>query len=166
MSLPLRIHTTQDPEVRQISTELSKADILEAGTQQFFNDLIEVMLKYDGIGIAAPQVGKTICTIVIEKQYTESSEHLILVNPRVVSTSKKTVSMEEGCLSVPNITGDVERPTKARIKALDKKGNMLDIKARGMLARVLQHEIDHLNGILFIDKASETFKKSSLIDSI
>ncbi|MBI2411079.1 MAG: peptide deformylase [Candidatus Kerfeldbacteria bacterium] len=152
--MSLRIYTIQEPEVRQESTPISVEELRQPAMQQFANDLIEAMIRFQGIGIASCQVGRTIRMVVITKEYTEEKEHLVLVNPRLVSVAEKTSVLEEGCLSVPGVFGPVERPSKVRVKALSRNGEPLDIKAKGMLARILQHEIDHINGILFVDKAS------------
>lgn len=150
-----RLFTTEDPEVRTVSRAITAEELATKEMQEFLDELVVAMLKYDGIGIAAPQVGFPVQAIVIAKEYSKTDEHLVLINPRVASASKRTAVMEEGCLSVPGIVGPVERPVKARIKAWDRNGEPLDIKAKGMYARVLQHEVDHLNAILFIDKALE-----------
>lgn len=153
----LRIHTTRDASVRQISTEISLKELASKEMQTFLDDLIQAMIDYRGIGIAATQVGRTIQAIVIEneyvKEYVDGDEHLVLINPRIASQSKKTSLLEAGCLSVPGVSGTNERSAKVRVKALLRDGTPIDIKARGMLAHILQHEIDHLNGILFIDTA-------------
>ena len=106
------------------------------------------MLKEDGIGIAAPQVAKSIQMIVVNHK----DGPLVLINPKVKSKSMRIEIAEEGCLSVPGIFGLVKRSKKAKVEALDKDGKNVEIKAEGILARVLLHEIDHLKGILFIDK--------------
>lgn len=138
------------------STEISSDELQSERFQQFFHDLEMAMVEYDGIGIAAPQVGMTKRAIVISKDYAAGERHLVLINPRITALSKRTASMEEGCLSVPGVVGMVERPVKARVKASFPDGSTADIKAKGMLARILQHEIDHLDGVLFIDKAEST----------
>jgi peptide deformylase len=159
-SMSLRIHIEKhDPEVRQPSVEVDPATLNTPAMQTYADDLIDAMIRYDGIGIASCQVGKNIRMAVIAKDYVGTDEHLIIVNPRIVSASEKTGVMEEGCLSVPGVFGPVERPIKIRVKALSRTGEPLDLKAKGMFARILQHEIDHLDGLLFIDKAVSLNKK-------
>lgn len=155
--MSLHIHTIEDVVVRKVSTRIAMKDISKPETQQFVDELIEAMIQYKGIGIAAVQAGRPICMIVIAKEYAEEAtrkvEHLVLVNPRIVSTSEKKSVMEEGCLSVPATFGPIERYAKVRVKAVQRDGTPIDIKAKGMLARILQHEIDHLHGKVFIDSA-------------
>ncbi len=149
--MKLRIYTVEDPEVRKVSSEVDSSTIAQEEMQEFFDELVEMMLTSDGIGIAAPQVGRNDRIIVISKEFALTPDHQVLINPTVSSVSKKTTIAEEGCLSVPGIEGKVERPYKARVKAITRDGNPIDIKAKGMYARILLHEIDHLDGILFID---------------
>ncbi len=122
--------------------------------QAWLDDLVQAMIDYNGIGIAAVQVGRLIQAIVVDQQYTKTPDHLVLINPRLVSTSPKTWTLVQGCLSVPGASGPVTRPARVRVKAVDRAGLPLDIKAKGMYAQILQHEIDHLHGTLFIDKAN------------
>lgn len=106
-------------------------------------------MKLDnGVGIAAPQVSKSIQLIVVNMK----DQPLVLINPKIILKSIRKELGEEGCLSVPGVFGMVKRSKTVRVKALNQKGGKLFLKAKGMLARVLQHEIDHLLGILFIDK--------------
>lgn len=150
----LLIHTVdKDPEVRTVSADIAIEDIAQKKWQQYFDDLIEAMIRYNGIGIASCQVGRNIRVIVISKEYTKDAEHTVMINPRLVSTSARTTLMEEGCLSVPKIYGPVKRFTKVRVKGWYRDGRPFDIKAKGMLARIFQHELDHLEGTLFIDTA-------------
>lgn len=156
--MSLRLYTTTDEEVRWKSAELSAEQLSSSEMQQFVDELVQAMIDANGIGIAAIQVGRPLQIFVVDKEYAGSKEHLILVNPRIVSTSTRVASMEEGCLSVPAVFGPVERPIKVRVKALLRDGSPIDIKAKGMYARILQHELDHLQAILFIDHAPKTRK--------
>ncbi|MGC8651039.1 MAG: peptide deformylase [Minisyncoccia bacterium] len=113
-----------------------------------------IMETYDGIGLAAPQVGISLRIIVCEVE----DKFYALINPEIIKTSKKTVTMTEGCLSLPNIYGDVERPERIIVKAINQEGEKIKFKAFGLLSRVIQHEVDHLDGILFIDKAKNIIK--------
>lgn len=156
MAKKLLIHTVdKDPEVRTVCAEIEHPETAASTPemQEFFDQLIEAMIRYDGIGIAAPQVGHCVRVCIIHKQYSETPEHLVLINPRIVSTSERTYRLDQGCLSVPGTYGPVVRPAKVRVKAYTRTGAPVDIKAKGMYAQVLQHELDHLDGILFIDKA-------------
>lgn len=152
----MRIHTVDaDACVRQSSSVVPEEEIQSKEMQQFYSDLIQAMIDADGIGIAATQVGRPIRVFVVSKEYTEDNEHLVLINPRCTSHSGKTWVMDEGCLSVPGTFGPVERSFKVRCKGTLPTGEKADIKAKGMLARIVQHEIDHLDATLFIDRATE-----------
>ena len=120
--------------------------------QQLGRDMVETMLQNNGIGLAAPQVGKNINLFVINKEVTGGDDHLILCNPTITFQSSATHVMDEGCLSCPTLFGDVRRPEKIRVKAYTLNGEKKNFKAKGLLAKVFQHEIDHLRGTLIIDK--------------
>ncbi len=121
---------------------------------QLAADMRETMHAAQGIGLAAPQVGKSLKLIVVEAEGEKRGEevpYLALINPRITWNSTQRTTFTEGCLSIPGVEGDVSRPAQVRVKALDLEGNEVQIEAKGLFARVLQHEIDHLNGKLFTD---------------
>lgn len=120
-------------------------------TAEFVNDLVQTMYAEDGIGLAANQVN--VAKQILVARDPETDYLYILLNPQIVAFSEKTVSETEGCLSLPGLQAKVERAYKVEVKAQDPDGRPVYIKARDMFARVLQHEIDHLNGILYIDRA-------------
>ncbi|MFH0952096.1 MAG: peptide deformylase [Patescibacteria group bacterium] len=127
--------------------------------KNLIRDLIDSMKKSDGIGIAAPQINVSQQVIIVN---TDSGP-LSLINPKIIARSIRREDGEEGCLSVPGVYGIVPRHRKIRVTGYDIKGNKQMIKAEGLFARVLQHEIDHINGILFIKKTKEiTRGKESL----
>jgi len=136
--------------------------------KSFIRDLLETLRTSErpGVGLAAPQVGKNIRIIVLEScGWKNDKDELvgviplkILINPEVIKFSEEKDERFEGCLSVPDYNGYVTRPKKVKVRALDENGNEVIIKASGFLARVLQHEIDHLNGILFIDHIKDKKK--------
>jgi peptide deformylase len=135
-----------NPILRQKSTPVKNI------TEEILNlikGMTETMLKLDGVGLAACQIGKNIRLFVVNPNL---SEKWIFINPEITKISKKTELMEEGCLSLPNVFVKTKRAKSIKIKAIDEKGKEFKIKARDMLARVIQHELDHLNGILIIDK--------------
>lgn len=147
-ALPL---TLQPNEVlRAKSKDLPLAALPEY--QQLGSDMVETMLQNNGIGLAAPQVGKNVNLFVISKEVTGEAEHLILCNPTITFQSSSSHIMEEGCLSCPTLFGDIRRPEKIRVKAFTLTGEKKIFKAKGLLAKVFQHEIDHLRGTLIIDK--------------
>ena len=117
-------------------------------------DMTKTMLEEDGSGLAAPQIGKNIRLIVVNTK----DEILCMINPKILKKSWAKFWFEEGCLSVPGFFGEVKRAKKINCQYLDKSGNKTTIKAEGLLADIIQHEIDHLDGILFIDKARKLEK--------
>lgn len=112
-------------------------------------DMIETMEKNDGIGLAANQIGRSIRMFVLPKELFKKQ---IFINPEIIKTSKGTETIEEGCLSVPGVVLPIKRVKSIKIKALDENNKQFKLKAKGIPARVLQHEIDHLDGILITDK--------------
>jgi len=152
MILPI---TTEPNEIlHQVTKELKLEDLSTPKFKKLVTDLAETMYATDGVGIAANQVGQSLQVCVIAKQYTfNPREDLILVNPRWEKLSIRKTIDTEGCLSVPYTYGEVKRYKKIRVKALDKNGKPLNFVAEDFFARIVQHEVDHLNGHLFIEKA-------------
>jgi peptide deformylase len=111
-------------------------------------DMIETMEKNNGAGLSACQVGENIRMFVVPK---ELSQQWLFINPEIIKISRKTETMEEGCLSLPNVFLPIKRATSLKVKALDEKGKEFKLKAKDLLARIIQHELDHLNGILITD---------------
>ena len=134
--------------------------------RKLMNDMIETMYKAPGIGLAAIQIGilKRIVVIDIAKG-EEKKNPLFLVNPEIMHRSKKTSVYEEGCLSLPEQFAEIERPAECTLKYLDYNGKEKQLKADGLLATCIQHEVDHLNGILFIDYLSK-LKKDMIIKKL
>lgn len=128
--------------------------------QALIDSMIETMHKRNGIGIAANQVGQGVSIAIINHEAWGGTEDVAIINPTLIPT-KKIKYFEEGCLSVPGVFGRVERSERVRVKAFDRHGKKLDIKAKGLLAHVLQHEVDHLNGIVFVDKAERLEKTNT-----
>ena len=116
-------------------------------------DMFETMYDARGIGLAAPQIGLSQRLIVVDVK-EEGAEPMALLNPVVAEFTGPVEKYEEGCLSIPGVSAHVERPVTCTVDALDQQGNPVRIEAEGMLARCLQHEIDHLDGVLFIDRLS------------
>ncbi len=131
----------------------------DANLQKFAEHLVDMMYKYDGIGLASPQIGKSVRAIAVD--ISEAGDNpLVLINPEITWSSEEIESDNEGCLSVPAIRGNVERPISVTVKAFDVDGNeVLFEKTEGLFARVLQHEMDHLDGIMFVDKVSPVKKR-------
>ena len=121
---------------------------VDASLRKLAADMLETMREAPGVGLAAPQVGLSLRLIVVE--YEE--DQYTLVNPQIVKRSRDTAIGEEGCLSLPTLYGDVERALAVTVQGLDLNNKRVTIKARDWLARIFQHEIDHLDGILFPDR--------------
>lgn len=144
-----------NPLLRQISQPVEH---LNPEIRALINQMKIIMEKNKGIGLAAPQIGVSLRVIVCEID----NKFYAFINPEIIKTSTKTTVMTEGCLSLPHLYGDVERPEKIFLKALNIEGKKIKLKAFGLLARVIQHEIDHLNGVLFIDKAQNILSDNNL----
>jgi peptide deformylase len=124
-------------------------------------DMFETMYEAEGIGLAGPQVGVSRRVIVVDLQQ-EGSEPFALINPRIVESGSATEKAEEGCLSIPGIAAAVERPARVVVEGMDVDGHPVRIEAEGLLGRCLQHEVDHLDGILFIDRISPLKRRMAL----
>lgn len=144
------IRTDEDPILRKKSRKIDKIDIK---IQELLDDMVDTMVNANGIGLAAPQVGILRRAVVIDV----GQGPIKIVNPEIIET-KGSIKAEEGCLSVPGYSGNVERPEFVKIKYLDENGKDNTISTDGLLARAIFHEIDHLDGVLYTDKATEMFK--------
>jgi peptide deformylase len=140
--------------LRKKSLPIPANKIVSAELKKLGRDMVFTMLEKDGVGLAAPQVGKNIRLITINTK----NGPLIIIDPEILKKSLIKEWGEEGCLSVPNYFGQVKRYKKIKCKYIDNDGVVSEIEATGLMARVIQHEIDHLDGILFIDKAKDTKK--------
>lgn len=130
---------------------LPVANVLIPEIQKLIPEMIETMVKSDGVGLAAPQIGQSIRLVVIRHRDSD----LVIFNPEILKKSLLKEWGEEGCLSVPFTFGQVKRHKNVTLQYIDQNGKTTKIVARGLLARVIQHEVDHLNGVLFIDKAKK-----------
>jgi peptide deformylase len=142
-----------DPLLRLVSEPVNAID---GEVQKLVGDMFETMYDAPGIGLAAIQVGvpKRVITTDLAKK-DEPRQPQVFINPEIVSRSDELSIYEEGCLSIPEIHEDVERPARVRVRYLDGDGTPQEVEAEGLLATCLQHEIDHLNGVLFIDHLSK-----------
>lgn len=145
-----------NPVLRQRAVEVAREKISTPDFQALIDDMIETMYAANGIGLAGPQIGVSERVIIAETA-GRGSEHkpLALVNPEITKTSWRKVKSEEGCLSIPGVYGIVTRHRGVTARALDREGKPVSIKSGELLAIILQHEIDHLNGVLFTDKAEK-----------
>ena len=158
-----KILTEPDQFLRQKSKKVEKVD---DSTRSLMDDMLETMYDAPGIGLAAIQIGvpKRIIVIDLAKD-GEKKMPMYFINPEIVSKSSKDATYEEGCLSVPNQFAEIDRPSKCEVEYLDYYGKKQLLKADGLLATCIQHEMDHLEGILFIDYLSK-LKKSMIIKKL
>ncbi len=158
-----KILTEPDPFLRQKSENVEKVD---DNIRSLMNDMLETMYDAPGIGLAAIQIGVPKRIIVIDlSKNDEKKNPQYFVNPVIITKSKKDASYEEGCLSVPNQFAEISRPDTCKIKFLNYEGEEKTLEAKGLLATCIQHEMDHLEGILFIDYLSK-LKKSMIIKKL
>ena len=156
MVMPLRtIITLPDPRLRLVGAPVAAVDDT---IRALMDDMLETMYAAPGVGLAAIQIAEQKRVIVLDVAKRESEtaapKPLCLANPEILWASDERSTCQEGCLSIPDVFEDVERPSRVRARYLDRNGNAREIEADGILATCLQHEIDHLNGVLFIDHLS------------
>ena len=140
-----------DPVLRKVASPVAE---ITDGIRQLLDDMAETMYDAPGIGLAAPQVNISKRIIVMDCGRDEEPELYKMINPEIVASSQERSILEEGCLSIPNQTADVERPAHVDVRYLDVDGNEQMLHCKGLLAACVQHEIDHLDGVLFIDHIS------------
>jgi peptide deformylase len=142
-----------DPRLRLVSKPIGKID---DAIRRLVDDMFETMYEAPGIGLAAVQIGeaKRVVTLDLAKK-DEPKKPLVFINPEVLWSSEERTTYEEGCLSIPEYYEEVERAAQVKVKFLDLDGTCREIEANGLLATCIQHEIDHLNGVLFIDHLSK-----------
>lgn len=152
-----------DTRLRQVAEPVAAVD---ADVRRLADDMLETMYKAPGIGLAAPQIGilRRIVVVDVAKRQNEGAtpEPMVLINPTVTWSSEERSVYEEGCLSIPEFYEEVERPAVVHVSFLDRDGAPRSIEADGILATCLQHEVDHLNGVLFIDHISR-LKRSRVL---
>lgn len=151
----LRIRQFGDPVLRERAKEVEKITDMH---RRLINDMVETMREAPGVGLAATQVG------VLERLFVweVNDEWGVLINPAIVERSTEKFTEGEGCLSLPGLTYDVERDYQVTVEALDADGNEISIVGEDLLARVFQHEMDHLDGVLFIDRIDESARREAL----
>jgi peptide deformylase len=154
------ILTAPDPRLQAVSADVTKVD---AEIRKLADDMAASMYAADGIGLAAIQIGVAKRVLVIDLDQKEGKKNPVAyINPKILWASDETAVFEEGCLSVPEIWDDVERAARIRAEYLDSDGNKQVLEADGMLATCLQHEMDHLDGVLFIDHLSRLKRSMAL----
>lgn len=162
----IEILQKENPILRDVSCLVPESEIKGSDIKKIISDMKKAMdSQSDAIAISAVQIGKPVRLFIISKKIYEvleenpgasnGKEDLVFINPKIVKTSKEQQNLEEGCLSVRYFYGKVKRPKKATIEWTNEKGEKLSRGVSGLLAQIVQHEHDHLNGVLFIDKATE-----------
>ena len=147
------ILTAPDPRLKAVSTDVETVD---SAIRALIDDMTDSMYAADGIGLAAVQIGVPKRVLVIDLDQKEGRKNPVAyINPKILWASEEMATFEEGCLSVPEIWDEVERPAKIRAEYLDRDGKRHEIEAEGLFATCLQHEMDHLEGILFVDHLSK-----------
>lgn len=154
----LDIYTLGDEILRE---KTEKIKVFDSALAIFVDAMFETMGESDGIGLAAPQVGVSKQLFVVDTR--RPNERLVFINPEIVETSFEQGLYEEGCLSIPNMYSDIKRPLEVTVQAQDLSGKSFTLHASGILARVIQHENDHLNGVLFIDRMEEEAREKLLV---
>ena len=167
-----KIVTLPEPVLRRKAKAVTQFD---KNLQTVIDDMVETMREAPGVGLAAPQIGLSERLIVVEYYEHEEDEDAeneeeapkkvwAVLNPEIVKASEEKVMGIEGCLSIPNLVGEVERHAEIQIKGLNRHGKPMKIKAKGWLARIFQHEIDHLNGVLFPDRATRVWQPPQAVE--
>ena len=163
------IVTLPDAVLRRKARAVTKFD---KNLHTLIDDMVETMREAPGVGLAAPQIGLSERIIVIEYYEREEDEEKedapkkvwAVLNPEIIKSSEEKLMGVEGCLSIPGLVGEVERHAAVQVKGLNRHGKPMKIKAEGWLARIFQHEIDHLNGILFTDRAARVWKPQDEVE--
>ena len=151
-----KILINPDERLRKKSRSITAQEMKQNKYDELIKEMVKIMLDKDGIGLAAPQINEHVRLIIVNTQ----DGIVVFGNPEIVSRSWKKDNEEEGCLSVPGVTGLVKRNYEITVQAKKSTGEAFMLTAKGLFARVIQHEIDHLDGILFIDKAIKIYKKN------
>ncbi len=153
----LKVAQMGHPVLRQVAKPVPEKDIGSPEIQQLIADMVETMDEYNGRGLAAPQVHQSVQIVVLIWDFEPKKKPFlqVLINPELEPLTKDTSAFWEGCLSVQGLIGKVARPNRLRVKALDKDGKKLDFIAEGFAATVVQHEVDHLHGKLYVDRITD-----------
>jgi len=148
----LKVSRMGHPVLRQKARPVERSEIKDPRFQKFLDDMVETMHEYNGVGLAGPQVHEGLRVFVAMLDSGDDAEASVIINPVITPADAGLVEGWEGCLSIPEIRGRVPRAHKIIVKALDRQGRMVEIEAEDFPARVIQHETDHLDGVLFLDR--------------
>lgn len=167
-----KLVNTDHPALHDIAEEVPREEIMSPRIKKVLSDMHAALVSYNaegftGVAIAAPQIGVPLRIFIVHDTSTDrnpqdSVPDIIAINPRIVKTSKRHHVVGEGCLSVPEHYGAVSRATHATLRAFDENGEEYERGAKGLLAQIFQHEVDHLDGILFIDRAEKVWDKEEM----
>ncbi len=143
--------------LRQVATPVSVSEINKPALKQIIADMSEALAAcYDGVALAAPQIGVSLRLFVVSKNlFQDGAGDAVFINPVITKAARKRVILDEGCLSVRHMYGKTKRSEKVTVQAYDETGHLFSWNASGLMAQIFQHEIDHLDGILFIDHATD-----------
>ena len=162
----LKVARMGHPVLRAKARALDKGEIKGVAIQRLIDDMIETMVEYHGVGLAAPQVHESVRIFVAALDAAEEGEEpepAVVINPEISIVGGDIVEDWEGCLSIPDIRGRVPRAREIRVRAMDRKGDRVELRAHDFPARVIQHETDHLDGVLFFDRM-RSFETLSFLD--
>jgi peptide deformylase len=163
----LKVARMGHPVLRAKARSLDRADIKSATVQRLIDDMIETMQEYHGVGLAGPQVHEGlrvfVATLDAGRDVETPSEPIAIINPEITPVANDLVEDWEGCLSIPDIRGRVPRLREIKLRAFDRNGERMEIRASNFSARVIQHETDHLDGILFFDRM-KSFESLTFLD--
>jgi peptide deformylase len=151
----LKVTRMGHPVLRAKARPIEKADITGPLIQKLIDDMMETMAEYHGVGLAAPQVHEDVRLFVAGIDATnddQPAEPIAIINPEIAVIGNEVIEDWEGCLSIPDIRGRVRRAREIRVRALDRRGERIELRAQNFVARVIQHETDHLDGVLFLDR--------------
>ena len=156
----LKVSRMGHPVLRQRASEITADQVQHPDLQRLVEDMVDTMIDYEGIGLAAPQVFQPLRVIVVGQPDTDPTDEeaiplTVLFNPEFTAVSEETVDGWEGCLSIPAVRGVVPRAAAVDVRGLDGEGKTVEFAAEGFFARVLQHEVDHLDGVLFLDRMAD-----------
>jgi peptide deformylase len=163
----LKVARMGHPVLRTKARPFERSEIKAAAVQRLIDDMLETMVEYRGVGLAAPQVHETarlfVAVLDAGDEPDPQSEPVALINPEISVVGADVEEDWEGCLSIPEIRGRVPRAREIKVRAFDRKGDRFELRAHGFTARVIQHETDHLNGVLFVDRM-RSFETLTFLD--
>jgi peptide deformylase len=162
----LKVARLGHPVLRSKARALERTEMKSPAIQKLIDDMIETMVEYHGVGLAAPQIHEGLRLFVAALDTGDEGhgvEPVVMINPEIVPVGKEAVEDWEGCLSIPDIRGLVPRAREIKVRAYDRRGERVDIEAHDYAARVIQHETDHLDGVLFLDRM-RSFESLTFLD--